>query len=165
MSLLPTYIEDDEELEQQEENQTPKEYEIDFKTGQLTGNIVEGLEAIKTWIWLVLQTPRYRYYVYTWDYGNEFEDLIGQGYTEEYIEAETQRMTEDCLSVNENIQGIETATEAETTPIRTCGEENAIIGEDTPFTMAESAVTVQEDVTAAVTQLKICGTDYAREEG
>lgn len=31
--------------------------------------------------------------------------------------------------------------------------------------MAESAVTVQEDVTAAVTQLKICGTDYAREEG
>lgn len=55
---------------------------------------------------VVLQTPRYRYYVYTWDYGNEFEDLIGQGYTEEYIEAETQRMTEDCLSVNENIQGI-----------------------------------------------------------
>ena len=106
MSLLPTYIEDDEELEQQEESQTPKEYEIDFKTGQLTGNIVEGLEAIKIWIWLVLQTPRYRYYVYTWDYGNEFEDLIGQGYTEEYIEAETQRMTEDCLSVNENIQGI-----------------------------------------------------------
>lgn len=106
MSLLPTYIEDDEELEQQEESQTPKEYEIDFKTGQLTGNIVEGLEAIKIWIWLALQTPRYRYYVYTWDYGNEFEDLIGQGYTEEYIEAETQRMTEDCLSVNENIQGI-----------------------------------------------------------
>ena len=72
MSLLPTYIEDDEELEQQEESQTPKEYEIDFKTGQLTGNIVEGLEAIKIWIWLVLQTPRYRYYVYTWDYDNSF---------------------------------------------------------------------------------------------
>lgn len=106
MSLLPTYIEDDEELEQQEESQTPKEYEIDFKTGQLTGNIVEGAEAVKVWIWLVLQTPRYRYYVYTWDYGNEFEDLIGQGYTEEYIEAETKRMTEDCLLVNENIKEI-----------------------------------------------------------
>ena len=106
MSLLPTYIEDDEELEQQEESQTPKEYEIDFKTGQLTGNIVEGLEAIKIWIWLVLQTPSYRYYVNTSEYANEFEELIAQGYTEEYIEAETQRMTEDCLSVNENIQGI-----------------------------------------------------------
>ena len=77
---------------------------------------------------------------------------------------------ECCLAMQapfetqESVVNIETATEAETTPIRTCGEENAIIGEDTPFTMAESAVTVQEDVTAAVTQLKICGTDYAREE-
>jgi hypothetical protein len=105
--LLPAYIEDDEAIEEYEqETTTPKEYEIDFKTGQLTGNTVEGLEAIKVWIWLVLQTPRYRYYVYSWDYGNEFEDLIGQGYTEEYIEAEAQRMTEDCLLVNENIQSI-----------------------------------------------------------
>lgn len=107
MGLFPTYIEDNVAgVEKQEENQVPKEYEIDFKTGQLTGNIVEGIEAIKIWIWLALQTPRYRYYVYTWDYGNEFEDLIGQGYSEEYIEAETKRMTEDSLLINKNIQGI-----------------------------------------------------------
>lgn len=105
--LLPAYIEDDEELEViEEETKPPKEYGIDFQTGQLTGGIVEGKDAIKVWIWLALQTPRYRHYIYTWDYGNEFEDLIGQGYTEEYTEAEAQRMTEDCLLVNENIQGI-----------------------------------------------------------
>lgn len=106
MSLLPTYVEDDEELEEQEESQIPREYEIDFETGQLTGNIVEGAEAVKVWIWLALQTPRYRYYIYSWDYGHEFEDLIGQEYTEEYIEAETRRMTEDYLCSNENIQEI-----------------------------------------------------------
>jgi len=106
MSLFPTYIEDDEALEVTEDPKTPKEYEVDFKTGQLTGRVVEGLEAIKIWIWFTLQTVRYRYYVYSWDYGNEFEDLIGQGYTEEYIEAEAQRMTEDCLLVNEHIQSI-----------------------------------------------------------
>ena len=105
--LLPAYIEEDEEIEEQkEEIKQPKEYGIDFKTGQLTGGIVEGKEAVKVWIWLALQTPRYRYYIYTWDYGNEFEDLIGHGYTDEYIEAEAQRMTEDCLLVNEHIQGI-----------------------------------------------------------
>ncbi len=105
--LLPAYIEGDEELEGLwEAIKPPKEYGIDFKTGQLTGGIVEGKEAVKVWIWLALQTPRYRYYIYTWDYGNEFEDLIGQGYTEEYIEAEAQQMTEDCLLVNEDIQGI-----------------------------------------------------------
>ncbi len=105
-SLLPSYIEDDEESGRSGEAKTRKEYGIDFKTGQLTGGIVEGKEAVKVWIWLALQTPRYRYCVYTWDYGNEFEDLIGQGYTGGYIAAEAQRMTEDCLLVNENIQNI-----------------------------------------------------------
>ena len=106
MGLFPAYLENGIQSEGKKTRVIPKEYGIDFKTGQLTGEIVEGLEAVKVWIWLVLQTPRYRYYIYTWDYGNEFEDLIGKGYTEEYIEAEAQRMTEDCLLVNENIQSI-----------------------------------------------------------
>lgn len=106
MGLFPTYIESDAITEETQESKIPKEYEIDFKTGQLTGRIVEGVEAIKVWIWLVLQTPRYRYYIYSWDYGNEFEELIGRGYSEEYINAEAQRMTEDCLLVNEHIESI-----------------------------------------------------------
>ena len=106
MGLFPSYIENEAIVKEKKKQIVPKEYEIDFNTGQLTGRIVEGKEAIAVWIWLVLQTPRYRYYIYTWDYGNEFEDLIGKGYTEEYIEAEAQRMTEDCLLVNEDIQSI-----------------------------------------------------------
>lgn len=106
MGLFPTYIESDAITEETQESKIPKEYEIDFKTGQLTGRIVEGVEAIKVWIWLVLQTPRYRYYIYSWDYGNEFEELIGRGYSEEYINAEAQRMTEDCLLANEHIESI-----------------------------------------------------------
>ncbi|MBO5093921.1 MAG: DUF2634 domain-containing protein [Lachnospiraceae bacterium] len=106
MGLFPAYIENAAVLAEKEKKNTPKEYEIDFETGQLTGRIVEGIEAIKMWVWLALQTPRYRHYIYSWDYGNEFDDLIGLGYTEEYIETEARRMTEDCLSVNENIQSI-----------------------------------------------------------
>ena len=106
MGLFPAYIENGIGASQTKVHKMPKEYEIDFETGKLTGNVVEGKDAIRIWIWLVLQTQRYRYYVYTWDYGNEFEDLIGQGYTVEYIEAQARRMTEDCLMVNENIQDI-----------------------------------------------------------
>lgn len=105
MGLFPSYIERD--ISKTEEKPlAPKEYEIDFSTGQLTGRTVEGKEAIKAWIWLVLQIPRYRHYVYSWDYGNEFDELIGQGYSEEYTETEVRRMTEDCLLVNGDIQGI-----------------------------------------------------------
>jgi len=108
MSLFfPAFLDDaEEETDDTEETAQPKEYGIDFTTGQLTGEIVEGLEALKVWIWFALQTPRYRHYVYTWDYGCELEDLVGQAYSEEFLEAEALYMVEDCLLVNENITGI-----------------------------------------------------------
>lgn len=105
MNLFPTYIEESAETTA-ENAKVPKEYEVDLETGQLTGRIVEGLEAIKIWIWLTLQTARYRYHIYSWDYGNEFEELIGKGYTEEYLETEAKRMMEDCLLINENIKSV-----------------------------------------------------------
>lgn len=106
MSLLPTYyIEDD--IEKPESTRSiPREYGIDFETGRLTGKIVSGLDAIKVWVWLTLKVQRYRYQIYSWDYGNEYETLIGKRYTKEYLETEIKRMTEECLLMNENITGI-----------------------------------------------------------
>lgn len=107
MNFFPAYIEDAVLMEGPGRKAgPPREYGIDFKTGQLTGGIAEGKEAVKVWIWLALQVPRYRHYIYTWDYGNEFEDLIGQAYSEEYTAAEAQRMVEECLLVNGDIRGI-----------------------------------------------------------
>lgn len=85
----------------------PREYGINFETGQLTGKIVEGVEAVKVWAWIALQVPRYRYYIYSWNYGQEYEDLVGKGYSEDYINMELKRMTEECLLQNDYITGIE----------------------------------------------------------
>lgn len=102
---------DEEALRTREEEVAlPKEYEIDFATGQLTGRIVEGIEAIKVWAFLALQTPRYRYYIYSWDYGQEYESLMGQGFTTGYMQMELKRMTEECLTVHPYIEGIENFT-------------------------------------------------------
>ena len=65
MGLFPSYIENEVIVKEKKKQIVPKEYEIDFNTGQLTGRIVEGKEAIAVWIWLVLQTSRYRYYIYS----------------------------------------------------------------------------------------------------
>lgn len=107
MSLLPSFILDEIEVYKSPEIKVPREYEIDYETGQMTGKIVEGLEAIKVWIWLVLKIPRYRYLLFSWDYGNEYEALVGKSYSEEYLQAEAKRMTEDCLLMNEYITSIE----------------------------------------------------------
>ncbi len=95
-----------EEVEVEESLKIPKEYEIDFTTGQLTGKIVEGVEAIKVWIYNALRTARYRYNIFSWDYGSEVEELIGHSYSQEYLNVEARRMVEDCLLINENITSI-----------------------------------------------------------
>lgn len=98
---------DTEEENTEEEQYIPKEYGINFETGQLSGKIVEGYDAILVWAWLALHIPRYRYYIYSEDYGQEYEDLVGKNTSKELIQSELERMTEECLMENPYITGIE----------------------------------------------------------
>ncbi len=78
---------------------------------------------------------------------------------------------ECCLAMQapfetqESVIAIEAAGNSFTTPIMACSENAAIIGQDPPFEMQESAVTVQAGAHEATNSFKVCGTDYAREEG
>lgn len=69
--------------------------------------ILEGNEALKVWIFKAIHVNRYEYIIYTWDYGNELESLIGKGYSKELIYAESKRYLEECLLVNEYIKSVE----------------------------------------------------------
>lgn len=62
--------------------------------------IVEGREALKVWIWRALRTARYRYDIYSQDYGSEYETLLGQAYTDTIKTAEAPRYFRECLLVN-----------------------------------------------------------------
>lgn len=106
--MFPFDIDEGEEILTEEEEEVEyKEYEIDFETGQLTGRIVTGIEAIRVWVYLALHTAKYRYEQYSWDYGCELDTLIGKSYTNEYLESEIQRMLEECLLLNEHITEVE----------------------------------------------------------
>lgn len=100
---FPFEIEDNENEELKEADDTLVEYEVDFSTGQLTGKVVTGIDAIKVWIWIALHTTRYRYIIFSWDYGNELEDLIGKNYSKEYIDTVIPNMVKDCLLINNHI--------------------------------------------------------------
>lgn len=62
--------------------------------------IVEGNEAIKIWIYKALQTPRYQYEIYSWDYGSELLSLIGKAYTKGLTQAEASRYIKEALLIN-----------------------------------------------------------------
>ena len=85
----------------------PREYDIDFSTGKLTGKIVEGSKAIAIWVYLAMQIDRYKFYTYSWDYGNELKNLIGKNYSKEYINSEIERMIKDCVEENPYVNGIQ----------------------------------------------------------
>ena len=82
---------------------TYKEYEFDFSTNTLTGKVLEGKESLKMWICKALLTPRYTYPIYTWDYGQDLDELIGQGYEVDYIKSEVERRVTECLMINKRI--------------------------------------------------------------
>lgn len=109
MSLLPSFALSDatsDELIEANEIETPREYGIDFDTGRLTGAIVEGVEAIKVWIWLALHVERYRFPIYSWQYGAELEQYIGHSYSHDYLQADCEETVRDCLFQNPHITEI-----------------------------------------------------------
>ena len=70
---------------------------------------VTGKEAVKVWIFKALMTPRFRYEIYTWAYGSEFESLIGQAYTPTLKEAEAPLVSSGVpsdQSVHPSVSGI-----------------------------------------------------------
>lgn len=71
---------------------------------------VTGAEAVLVWAWKALQVPRFRYEIYTRNYGNECEELIGQPYTEELKRSEAVRYVRECLEINPYIQEVDDIT-------------------------------------------------------
>lgn len=69
----------------------------DFKLKDGKMYIVEGKEAIRIWIWKILQTPRYRYLIYSWDYGHELEQLFGRSYSQAIIQSEAERLIKEAI--------------------------------------------------------------------
>ncbi len=109
MSILPTFMQSQISAQTQTAGviEIPKEYGVDFKTGQLTGEIVEGIEAVKVWIWFCLHTQRFRYPIYSWNYGADLEQYVGQSVTEEFLNADCEDEIREALLVNTYITDID----------------------------------------------------------
>ena len=108
MSLFPFATEREVTLSSTEVTASSiREYEIDFRSGKLTGRIVEGVDALCVWAYLALKAKRYRWVIYSWYYGEEYTNLIGYSYSDEYLHSEVKRYIEECLYENEHITGVE----------------------------------------------------------
>ena len=75
--------------------------------GRLEGTI-DGLEAVKQAVALLLGTERFRYPIYSADYGTEWSGLIGR--RREYVIGDMRRILEEALREDDRIEGIRNFT-------------------------------------------------------
>lgn len=109
MSLLPsfavTYSDQGSSRTVKDLNEL-KEWDVNFDTGQFNGTIVSGTRAVEVWIWKCLRTKRFRHAIYSWDYGSELENYIGQAVSQEYIDTDVRLAISDALLINPQIDSI-----------------------------------------------------------
>lgn len=90
-----------------------REYAYDFKTNDFiidpsTNDIkvVTGLKALEVWIYKAILTDRFEYPIYSWDYGTELTDLIGQKFSKGLTESEAFRFIKEALMINPYINDV-----------------------------------------------------------
>ena len=78
-------------------------YAMQFKKAIISGKI-DNLDAMRQVIFKILNTERYDYIIYSWNYGIELKDLYGMPYT--YICPELERRITEALTQDDRIRSV-----------------------------------------------------------
>ena len=83
--------------------QPSKTYQLDFQVGRVRG-FIDGREAIIQAIYKILMTERFEHLIYSWNYGFESTNIIGQ--TFDVIESELKRNVQEALLADDRITAV-----------------------------------------------------------
>ena len=79
-------------------------YKMNIKQDSINGTVDE-LEAMKQVIYKILNTERYQYIIYSWNYGIELMDLFGMPVI--YVIPELERRITEALIQDERIESVD----------------------------------------------------------
>ena len=84
--------------------QPSKNYKLHIDYNVING-FCDGLEAMKQVVYKILNTERYQYIIYSWNYGVELRDLYGEPFT--YVCPEIQRRITEALIQDDRIESVD----------------------------------------------------------
>ena len=84
--------------------QPSKQHRMDLEKNRILG-ICDGLEAVKQSVYKILNTERYAYLIYSWDYGIELIDLYGK--SPMIVCPEIERRVKEALLQDDRITGVD----------------------------------------------------------
>lgn len=94
------FLEQDFEIEEQPTHT----YKMNLES-ELVRSYTDGQEAMKQAIYKILNTERYQYVMYSWNYGIELLDLYGEPIS--YVCPELERRITEALTWDERIKSVD----------------------------------------------------------
>lgn len=89
------------------DRQPSKTYKMQIEDERVVST-TDGLTAMEQAIYKILNTERYRYVIYSWNYGIELDDLFGQPLP--YVYPELKRRITEALLVDDRISKVDNFT-------------------------------------------------------
>ncbi len=101
--MIPN-VSNDLQLDFEIAEQPNKTYKLDTNSNIIVG-FIDGLEAVKQAIYLMLNIERYEHLIYSWNYGIELIDLYGQ--PPPLIQSEIKRRITEALTQDSRIISVD----------------------------------------------------------
>ena len=81
-----------------------KTYRMMIDADRVQGAITSDLEAVKQAVYKIINTERYKFLIYSWNYGIELEDLFGKPIP--YVMPEIPRRITEALEQDDRITNV-----------------------------------------------------------
>lgn len=91
-----------------EEQQQPSlTWKLDLENKRIT-QMIDGLEAVKQAVFVILETERFQYLIYSFDFGSELQGLIGKSPL--FVQSEIRRLIKEALLQDDRISDVQNIT-------------------------------------------------------
>lgn len=84
--------------------QPSKTYKLNTEKNTISGGYIDGIEAVKQAVYKILNTERFDYIIYSWNYGVEIKNLIGQHIS--FAVPELERVITEALMQDDRIEEV-----------------------------------------------------------
>lgn len=104
LQFLPQTGDDIDLMEFTLEEEPSYTYKLDIDKGRIKG-MTDEADAMLQAVYLILSVERYQYPIYSYNYGVELADLIGQ--PKDYVMSEAKRRITEALTQDDRIESVD----------------------------------------------------------
>jgi phage baseplate assembly protein W len=91
-----------------EEQQQPSlTWKLDLENKRII-QMIDGLEAVKQAVFVILETERFQHLIYSFDFGSELQGLIGKSPL--FVQSEIRRLIKEALLQDDRITDVQNIT-------------------------------------------------------